>query len=239
MLSRLTTLPWITCGDVHLNISSPGRAKHAWSSFFAPWIAEATIQFYSYTRFGASRFLTMLRRADVASLCAPPTLWRMLAQADLGAKPAALREVVGPGSPVKRGSMGRPLPGVAVEILDPVSGQPASEGEICLRLDPRPVHLMSGYLGGDGGSACSRLLWYRPPTQPGWPCPRLISAWRPGGPPIGPPPTRFSPMQTETLRPINASGALNSWNHLRPSPARSGVSSVDSRKHLRTKRFDV
>jgi acetyl-CoA synthetase len=76
---------------VHLNISSPGWAKHAWSSFFAPWIAEATIQFYSYTRFGASRFLTMLRRADVTSLCAPPTVWRMLVQADLGANPAAHR----------------------------------------------------------------------------------------------------------------------------------------------------
>jgi acetyl-CoA synthetase len=173
-------------GDVHLNISSPGWAKHAWSSFFAPWIAESTILVYNYTRFDAARFLTMLRQADVTSLCAPPTVWRMLIQADLGARPATLREAVGageplnpeviehvqkhwqvtirdgfgqtettaligntPGSPVKPGSMGRPLPGVAVEIIDPVSGQPASEGEICLRLDPRPVNLMSGYLGDD------------------------------------------------------------------------------------------
>ena len=173
-------------GDVHLNISSPGWAKHAWSSFFAPWIAESTIVVYNYTRFDAPRFLTMLRQADVTSLCAPPTVWRMLIQADLGARPAALREAVGageplnpeviahvqkrwgltirdgfgqtettaligntPGSPVKPGSMGRPLPGVAVEIVDPVSGQPASEGEICLRLDPRPVNLMTGYLGDD------------------------------------------------------------------------------------------
>lgn len=174
-------------GDVHLNISSPGWAKHAWSSFFAPWIAESTILVYNYTRFDASRFLTMLRQADVTSMCAPPTVWRMLIQADLGAKPPMLREAVGageplnpeviehvqkhwgvtirdgfgqtettaligntPGSRVKPGSMGRPLPGVAVEIVDPVSGQPAGEGEICLRLDPRPVNLMAGYLGDDG-----------------------------------------------------------------------------------------
>jgi acetyl-CoA synthetase len=173
-------------GDVHLNISSPGWAKHAWSSFFAPWIAESTILVYNYTRFDASRFLTMLRQADVTSMCAPPTVWRMLIQANLGTKPASLREVVGageplnpeviehvqrhwgviirdgfgqtettaligntPGSPVKPGSMGRPLPGVAVEIVDPMSGRPASEGEICLRLDPRPVNLMARYLGGD------------------------------------------------------------------------------------------
>jgi acetyl-CoA synthetase len=173
-------------GDVHLNISSPGWAKHAWSSFFAPWIAESTILVYNYTRFDASRFLAMLRQADVTTMCAPPTVWRMLIQANLGAKPPSLREAVGageplnpeviehvqrrwgviirdgfgqtettaligntPGSPIKPGSMGRPLPGVAVEIVDPVSGRPASEGEICLRLDPRPVNLMARYLCDD------------------------------------------------------------------------------------------
>jgi acetyl-CoA synthetase len=173
-------------GDVHLNISSPGWAKHAWSSFFGPWIAESAIVAYNYARFDATRFLGMLRHADVTSLCAPPTVWRMLIQADLGVKPAALREVVGageplnpeviahvqkrwgmtirdgfgqtettaligntPGSPVKPGSMGRPLPGVAVEIVDPVTGQPAGEGEVCLGMDPRPVNLMTGYLGDD------------------------------------------------------------------------------------------
>jgi acetyl-CoA synthetase len=176
-------------GDVHVNISSPGWAKHAWSSFFAQWIAESTILVYNYTRFDAPRFLTVLRQADVTSVCAPPTVWRMLIQADLGARPAALREAVGageplnpeviahvqkhwgvtirdgfgqtettaligntPGSPVKPGSMGRPLPGAAVEIVDPVSGQPASDGEICLRLDPRPANLMTGYLGDYGRS---------------------------------------------------------------------------------------
>jgi acetyl-CoA synthetase len=53
-------------GDVHLNISSPGWAKYAWSSYFAPWIAESAILVYNYTRFDASRFHTMLRQADVA-----------------------------------------------------------------------------------------------------------------------------------------------------------------------------
>ncbi|HEY2017111.1 MAG TPA: AMP-binding protein, partial [Bryobacteraceae bacterium] len=52
-----------------------------------------------------------------------------------------------PGSVVKPGSMGRVLPGVNVELIDPLTGQPADEGEICLRLNPRPVNLMAGYLG--------------------------------------------------------------------------------------------
>ena len=74
-------------GDVDLNVSSPGWAKHAWSSSFAPWVAESTILVYYYTRFDAPRCLAMLQQAAVTSLCAPPTKWRMLIQADLGAKP--------------------------------------------------------------------------------------------------------------------------------------------------------
>lgn len=171
-------------GDVHLNISSPGWAKHAWSSFFAPWIAESTIVSYNYARFNAPRFLEMLQHVAVTSLCAPPTVWRMLIQAHLGDKPPALREAMGageplnpeviaqvrnswgltirdgfgqtettaligntPGAAVKPGSMGRPLPGIAVDIVDPITGEPTDEGEICLQLASRPVNLMTGYLG--------------------------------------------------------------------------------------------
>lgn len=171
-------------GDVHLNISSPGWGKHAWSSFFAPWIAEATIFVFNYHRFDAHQLLENMRRVDVATFCAPPTVWRMMIQADLGEKPASLREVVGageplnpeviktvqdrwgltirdgygqtettaqignvPGEPVKPGSMGKPLPGVPIEIVDPETGEPSDIGEICLRLDPRPLNLMYGYVG--------------------------------------------------------------------------------------------
>ncbi len=52
-----------------------------------------------------------------------------------------------PGQPVKPGSMGRPLPGYPVTLVDPVSGQPGKDGEICLDLSERPLGLMTGYLG--------------------------------------------------------------------------------------------
>ena len=83
---------------MHLAISSPGWAKHAWSCFFAPWIAEATIFVSNYARFDAERMLTDASAAEgVTSFCAPPTVWRMLIQADLGSRP---------GSPA-RGGLGR------------------------------------------------------------------------------------------------------------------------------------
>ena len=56
-VGHLSTMYWIGLqpGDVHLNISSPGWAKHAWSNVFAPWNAEATVFVYNYTRFDAER----------------------------------------------------------------------------------------------------------------------------------------------------------------------------------------
>ncbi|MCG7607593.1 MULTISPECIES: AMP-binding protein [Mycobacterium] len=185
-VGHLTTMAWVGVrpGDVHLAISSPGWAKHAWSCFFAPWIAEATIFVYNYARFDAAALLGQLRRAKVNTFCAPPTVWRMLIQADLGARPDGLREILGageplnpdviarvekawgltirdgfgqtetslligntPGQPVKPGSMGRPMPGVPVVLVDPITSALAEEGEICLDLAAHPRNLMTGYLG--------------------------------------------------------------------------------------------
>ncbi len=184
-LGHLTTMYWIGLrpGDVHLNISSPGWAKHVWSSFFAPWIAEATIFVYNYARFDAAGLMTQIRNHGVTTFCAPPTVWRMLIQADLTGGPGTLREVVAageplnpevihqvqqawgmtlrdgfgqtettcqvgnePGSSVRLGSMGRPLPGVPVVLVDPISGTVREdEGELCLDLSAHPVNLMKRY----------------------------------------------------------------------------------------------
>ncbi|MCW2515421.1 MAG: acsA 2 [Mycobacterium sp.] len=191
-LGHLTTMFFLGLrpGDVHLNISSPGWAKHAWSCFFAPWIAEATIFVYNYTRFDPRGLLHQLRRAEVTTFCAPPTVWRMLIQADLSGGAGRLREAIGAGeplnpeviahvqrewgltirdgfgqtettalvantagSPFKAGSMGRPLPGVPIVIVDPLTGEPAEEGEICLDLGASPVNLMTGYVGDDAKNA--------------------------------------------------------------------------------------
>ncbi|MEV6006339.1 AMP-binding protein [Streptomyces sp. NPDC051976] len=185
-VGHLTTMYWIGLrpGDVHLNISSPGWAKHAWSNLFAPWNAEATVFVHNYTRFDAARLMAEMDRCGVTSFCAPPTVWRMLIQADLSALRTPPREVVAAGEPlnpeviehvrrtwgvvirdgfgqtetavqvantpgqqVKAGSMGRPTPGYTVTLLDPVTGEPGDEGEICLDLSPRPVGLMAGYAG--------------------------------------------------------------------------------------------
>ncbi len=185
-VGHLSTMYWVGIqpGDVHLNLSSPGWAKHAWSNVFAPWNAGATVLVLNYQRFSAAALLGALGRCGVTTFCAPPTVWRMLIQSDLAAADvAALRECVAageplnpevieqvrkawgitvrdgfgqtettaqvgntPGQPVRPGSMGRPLPGYPVTLVDPVTGGPGRDGEICLDLSDRPLGLMTGYL---------------------------------------------------------------------------------------------
>jgi len=101
-VGHLSTMYWLGLqpGDVHLNLSSPGWAKHAWSSFFAPWNAQATILAYHYERFDARALLEQLVRCRVTSFCAPPTVWRMLIQCELRAWRVSLHELASAGEPL-------------------------------------------------------------------------------------------------------------------------------------------
>ncbi len=185
-VGHLSTMYWIGLrpGDVHLNVSSPGWAKHAWSNLFAPWNAGACVLVFNYTRFSAPAMLEVLKRCEVTSFCAPPTVWRMLIQEDLSAWRLGLRTVVAageplnpeiidqvqkhwglairdgygqtettaqignsPGQPLKPGSMGRPLPGYTIALIDPATGEESDEGEVCIDLSERPAALMVGYHG--------------------------------------------------------------------------------------------
>ena len=183
-VGHLSTMYWIGLrpGDIHLNISSPGWAKHAWSNLFAPWNAAACVMIVNQNRFAAAPLLDTIVRCGVTSFCAPPTVWRMLIQADLAAWQVPIRSCVAAGEPLnpevieqvraawgitvrdgygqtettaqignppgqalKLGSMGRPLPGYTIVLVDPVTEECGDEGEICIDLASRPISLMVGY----------------------------------------------------------------------------------------------
>jgi acetyl-CoA synthetase len=101
-VGHLSTMYWIGLkpGDIHLNISSPGWAKHAWSCLFAPWNAGATVFVVNQPRFDAKGLLATIGRCGVTTLCAPPTVWRLFIQENLASFKVALREVCGAGEPL-------------------------------------------------------------------------------------------------------------------------------------------
>ncbi|WP_418952653.1 AMP-binding protein [Streptomyces pyridomyceticus] len=101
-VGHLSTMYWLGLrpGDVHLNISSPGWGKWAWSNLFSPWNAEATVMIVNQPRFAARPLLEMMSRCEVTSFCAPPTVWRSLIREDLNRLPMSLREAVAAGEPL-------------------------------------------------------------------------------------------------------------------------------------------
>lgn len=101
-VGHLTTMYWIGLrpGDMHLNISSPGWAKHAYSCFFAPWNAAATVFIANQPRFNAAGMLSAITENAVTTICAPPTVWRMFVQEDMTKWNTALREVCSAGEPL-------------------------------------------------------------------------------------------------------------------------------------------
>ena len=119
-VGHLSTTYWLGVrpGDVHMTISSPGWGKHAWSCFFAPWTAEATVFVYNYGRFRPAELRDQLERASVTSFCAPPTVWRMLIQSSLGARPHALREALSAGEPLNPEVISRVQQGWGLDIRD-------------------------------------------------------------------------------------------------------------------------
>ncbi|MGK4066575.1 AMP-binding protein [Rothia sp. HC945] len=188
-VGHLSTMYWIGLepGDVHLNVASPGWAKHAWSNIFTPWIAEATVSIYNYSRFDAAALMKTMDAEGITSFCAPPTVWRMFIQADLSTLKTPPQKVVAAGEPLNPkvinrvrdawgvdirdgfgqtettvqiantpgqelevGTVGRPLPGFDIVLVDPVSDEVVEgtgEGEVCIVTDPRPVGLMVQYKG--------------------------------------------------------------------------------------------
>ena len=101
-VGHLITMHWVGLqpGDVHLNISSPGWAKHAYSCFFAPWNAGACVFINNQARFNARGTLEAIAAHGVQTFCAPPTVWRMLVQEDMAPFKGKLREVVSAGEPL-------------------------------------------------------------------------------------------------------------------------------------------
>lgn len=180
-------------GDVHVAVTHPGSAEHAWSSFFEPFNAEASIVAVRWADDAPTQSLSdVLGEERVSSLSATPAAWAALIR-EKGRLPASLREARSVGAPLtldladraraawgidvrggygqaetgtligvtrslaaRPGAIGKPLPGCFIVLLDPRTGAPAMEGEICVELAHRPVGVMSGYFGDADATAASR-----------------------------------------------------------------------------------
>ena len=188
--------------DIHWTLTDTGWAKAAWGIIFPQFLIGVTVVLYEGAGFHPELLLRLIAKLKVTTFCAPPTIYRMLAQMNLEhfdlssirrslsagepLNPEVIRfwerhtgtviadgygqtetiNVIGnfPGEPIRHGSMGRPVPGCDMQVVDD-DGQilpPDEIGHIAMRLtDPWPAGLFTGYVTEDGLDTGSfRNGWY-------------------------------------------------------------------------------
>ncbi len=172
-VGHLSTMYWIGLqgADVHLNMSSSGWAKHAWSCVFAPWDAGATVVVHQTTRFDSAALLRVLVECGVTTFCAPPTVWRMLVQQDLAAYEPVLREVVAAGEPLNAEVIEQVRAAWGMTVRDGFGqtettalvgnspGQPVKPGSMGRQLPGYEIALVDPVSGehGDDGEVCVEM----------------------------------------------------------------------------------
>jgi acyl-coenzyme A synthetase/AMP-(fatty) acid ligase len=190
-------------GDRHWTVTDTGWAKAAWGGLFGQWHERATIVQVALGKPDAETIFRILKDAQITSFCAPPTLYRMLVQADLQAYDlSGVRHCTSAGEPlnpevirawrdgtggltvydgygqsetcvlvanyrtveVRPGSMGKPVPGWNVDVLDEAGNRAPDDvvGSIAVEVtDPRPIGLFDGYYRDDAANAKSFVGgWY-------------------------------------------------------------------------------
>ncbi len=87
--------------DIHHNLSAPGWAKWAWSSFFAPLNVGATATGFDFKVLDGNHYLNTVAACKVTTFCAPPTAWRMFINLDMDRFDlSALRQSISAGEPL-------------------------------------------------------------------------------------------------------------------------------------------
>lgn len=98
-----TGLFWmdLTEDDVHWTLTDTGWAKAAWGMLFPQLLLGATIVVYDAQGFDVDMHLNLIRDYKVTTFCAPPTVYRLFAQQDLGQYDlSSLRRCLGAGEPL-------------------------------------------------------------------------------------------------------------------------------------------
>ncbi len=117
---HLTTSAWIGLkhGDIHYNISAPGWAKFAYSSFFGPWNMGATVFANQVDKFVPSEQLAAMEKYDITTFCAPPTVMRLMIQEDLSKYHFKFRHCVAGGEPLNPEIIEKWQQGTGIVIRD-------------------------------------------------------------------------------------------------------------------------
>ncbi|MEG0830197.1 MAG: AMP-binding protein [Anaerovoracaceae bacterium] len=84
-LGHFVTAKYWHCVDpegLHFTISDTGWGKALWGKLYGQWLCESAIFTYDFDSFDAGEIMYMIAEHKVTSLCAPPTIYRMMIKKD-------------------------------------------------------------------------------------------------------------------------------------------------------------
>ena len=70
---------------LHMSVTDSGWAKFGWGKIYGQWIAGAAIFAYDMDKFVPAKLLQVMQDYDLATFCAPPTMYRFMLQEDVAA----------------------------------------------------------------------------------------------------------------------------------------------------------
>ncbi|MFY9942801.1 MAG: AMP-binding protein [Desulfobacterales bacterium] len=168
-------------GNVHHNLSAPGWAKWAWSSFFAPLNVGATATGFAFTALNIKKYIAAVAKYKVNSFCAPPTAWRAFVGLDLSQYDlSAMKYSLSAGEPLNAEVIDQWRKATGTEIRDfygqtestaMIGNPPWMEGKMRFGSFGYPAFMYDVILTDDDGQEITE------PDQPGHIVIRL-SNWR-------------------------------------------------------------
>jgi acetyl-CoA synthetase len=134
----------LRAGDVHWTVTDTGWAKAAWGGLFGQFHERACVVQVALGKPDAATILGILERHGVTSFCAPPTLYRLLVQADLsGFDSSLLRHCTSAGEPLNPEVIRAWREGTGLTIYD---GYGQTE-TTCLVANYRALEVRPGSMG--------------------------------------------------------------------------------------------
>jgi len=92
--------------DIHWTLTDTGWAKAAWGLLYPPLLAGCTIILYNNEGFDLDEHLEIIKKHKVTTFCAPPTIYRLMAQSNLAKfDVSSLRHCFSAGEPLNPEAM--------------------------------------------------------------------------------------------------------------------------------------
>ena len=92
--------------DIHWTLTDTGWAKAAWGLLYPPLLAGCTIILYNNDGFDLDEHLEIIKKHKVTTFCAPPTIYRLMAQSNLANfEVSSLRHCFSAGEPLNPEAM--------------------------------------------------------------------------------------------------------------------------------------